>query len=52
MFTNSLMGNSESGSLSDRSANYEEYKAKAAQVAGRVGEKASEFKAAASDWFS
>ena len=40
------------GSLSDRSANYEEYKAKAAQVAGRVGEKASEFKAAASDWFS
>ena len=38
--------------MSDRSANYEEYKAKAAQVAGRVGEKASEFKAAASDWFS
>ena len=65
MFTNNLMGRSESkcsswpandicvgGSLSDRSANYEEYKAKAAQVAGRVGEKASEFKAAASDWFS
>ena len=40
------------GSLSDRSANYEEYKDKAYQVAGRVGEKASELKNAASDWFS
>ena len=40
------------GSLSDRSERYEEYKAKAAHVAGRVGEKASELKNAASDWFT
>jgi len=49
-----LMGRSPtgSGSLSDRSERYEEYKAKAAHVAGRVGEKASELKNAASDWFT
>jgi len=41
-----------SGSQSDRSERYEEYKAKAAHVAGRVGEKASELKSAAADWFS
>lgn len=40
------------GSQSDRSERYEEYKAKAAHVAGRVGEKASELKASASNWFS
>lgn len=38
--------------MSDRSERYEEYKAKAAHVAGRVGEKASELKNAASDWFT
>lgn len=40
------------GGQSDRSERYEEYKAAAAQVAGRVGEKASQMKSAAADWFT
>lgn len=34
------------------SERFEDYKASASQVAGRVGEKASQLKDAASDWFT
>lgn len=53
-FTMNILGrNSDaSGGQSDRSERYEEYKAAAAQVAGRVGEKASQMKSAAADWFT
>ena len=47
--SNHLVGAESSRSTNER---YEEYKATAAHVAGRVGEKASELKSAASDWFS
>ena len=47
-FENNLMGRNSLGS----SGSYDEYKAMANQVAGRMGEKATDIKTQAMDWFA